>query len=80
MPGLVGAMLPHRHHLPPRRAPRPPPVADRLPPVQPVVETVRGVALGQAPITRYGHQVLIALGWLAVALLLAARLYKLTEE
>ena len=49
-------------------------------PFSALIETVRGIALGQAPITHYGHQILIGLAWLAVALALAVRLYRLTEE
>lgn len=49
-------------------------------PFSPLIQAVRGIALGQAPITHYGQQILIGLGWLLAALVLAVRLYRLTEE
>jgi ABC-2 type transport system permease protein len=49
-------------------------------PYAPTVQAVRGIALGQAPITHYGPQLLIGLGWLLLALTLAVRLYRLTED
>jgi len=49
-------------------------------PFSPLIQAVRGIALGEAPITHYGQQLLIGLGWLLAALILAVRLYRLTEE
>jgi ABC-2 type transport system permease protein len=43
------------------------------------VETFRGAAAGQ-PITDYGRELLIALGWLALAFALASRAYQFSDE
>jgi ABC-2 type transport system permease protein len=43
------------------------------------VETFRGAAAGQA-ITDYGRELLIALGWLALAFALASRAYQFSDE
>jgi ABC-type multidrug transport system permease subunit len=45
-----------------------------------LIEAVRGIALTGAGITHYGTQVLIGAGWLVVALAVAARAYRFTEE
>jgi ABC-2 type transport system permease protein len=44
-----------------------------------VVEAFRGAVDGH-PITEYGRQVLIGLGWLALAFALASRAYRFTDE
>lgn len=49
-------------------------------PFSSIVEAVRGVALGQTPITGYGWQVVVGLAWLLVGFVLAVRLYRFTEE
>jgi ABC-2 type transport system permease protein len=45
-----------------------------------LIEAIRGIALFGDPITEYGTQLLIGLGWLAAALLIASLFYRFTEE
>jgi ABC-type multidrug transport system permease subunit len=49
-------------------------------PFSSLIEAFRGVALGQAPITHYGTQLLIGVAWLMVGFVLAVRLYRFTES
>lgn len=45
-----------------------------------IIEAIRGIALSGDAITQYGSQILIGLGWLAAALLLASATYPFTED
>ncbi|HZA26524.1 MAG TPA: ABC transporter permease [Actinomycetota bacterium] len=45
-----------------------------------LIEAIRGIALTGTGITRYGSQVLVGVGWLAVALVVAAIAYRFTDE
>src|ERR687891_603100 len=45
-----------------------------------LIEAIRGIALTGEGITAYGHQILVGAVWLAVALTVAARAYRLTDE
>ena len=72
---LTGAILPIQA--------LPGPLPDIVPyavPQTALIKAVRGIALTGAPITHYGRDVLIALGWLGLALLVAALAYRFTDE
>src|SRR5918996_1539474 len=45
-----------------------------------LIEAIRGIALTGESITAYGHQILVGAVWLAVALTVAARAYRFTDE
>lgn len=45
-----------------------------------LIEAIRGIALTGADITRYGPQILVGAGWLAVALIVASIAYRFTDE
>lgn len=45
-----------------------------------LIDAIRGIALTGDAITRYGPQLLIGVGWLAVAFTAAALTYRFTEE
>ena len=45
-----------------------------------LIEAIRGIALTGEGITAYGHQILVGAVWLAVALTVAARAYRFTDE
>lgn len=49
-------------------------------PYSSLIEAIRGVALGTAPVGHFGGQIAVGVGWLLVALALAVRLYKFTED
>ncbi len=45
-----------------------------------LIEVIRGIALYGDPITGYGTQLIIGLGWLAGALLIASVFYRFTDD
>ncbi len=72
---LTGAILPVQA--------LPGPLPDIVPyavPQTALIEAVRGIALTGAPITDYPRDVLLGVGWLALALVVAALAYRFTDE
>jgi ABC-2 type transport system permease protein len=45
-----------------------------------VIEAIRGIVLNGDPITLYGQQMLVGIGWLVLALTLAPYAYRFTED
>lgn len=72
---LTGAILPVEA--------LPGPLPDIVPYAVPhtaLIDAIRGIALTGAPISRYGTQILIGALWLTVAFVVAALVYRFTDE
>jgi ABC-2 type transport system permease protein len=61
----------------------PGPLPDIVPyaiPFASLIEAIRGIALAGTPVTAYGQQLLIAIGWLAITFTLAVKTYSFDSD